>query len=143
MARSPIAGKKVRSGAYKFTAGRAQSLAKARAVSARNRSIRAQQLRGAAKAIGDSKGKFKPSIRFTRHSQSIKIEGRTRVIPGTGRRFAGSANLRFEKISKQTLTDRAIPVTRIHGGKIKSTLGQYSKEGKIPTGRRGGRSSAV
>lgn len=140
-------------GAYQFTARRAEALAKARAASARSRSVGAQRAKASAKVLNDSKGKFTPSVRFTRHSQSVKIEGRTRTIPGTSRRFAGSANIRLESIKQQTVADKAIPTTRVRGGKVYSKLADKTlfehgitkkARSNIKAGKRaGGRSSAV
>jgi hypothetical protein len=141
-----------RASGYKFTAKRAESLAKARIVSARNRSRGAQRARATAKTLSDSKAKFTPSVRFTRHSQSVKIEGRTRKIPGTSRRFAGSANLRLESIKSQGVADKAIPTIRIRHGAVSSKLANktlFNKgmtkaaKSRIKTGKAGGRSNAV
>lgn len=132
-------------GAYKFTAGRQASLAKARIISAERRRANGQRAKAVKKTLTDSKAKFTPSVRFTRHSQSVKIEGRTRVIPGTSRRFAGSANLRLESTKQQTITDKGIPTTRIRKGRVTSKLADktlLNKGIKIP--KRGtGRSNAV
>lgn len=132
-----------RAGGYKFTAKRAESLARARAVSAANRRARSQRTNAIKKTVVNRKGSIKPFARATRHSQTIGIEGRTPVIPGTNRRFATSAYIRLENINRTTLVDKAIPRTTIRNGKIKSSLGQHVREAKIPMGRRGGRSSAV
>lgn len=137
--------KKGRKSNYKFTAARAESLRKARAASAASRRRNARQRVLASETAGKTLGKkITPYSRFTRHSQTVGIHGRA-GIPGTGRRVVVGAHVRLEKIGKTTLADRAIPRTTTRHGKIKTSLGQYSKEAplRFRPRSRGGRSASV
>ncbi len=135
-----------RNPSYRFTPKRAAALEMARRASARSRSKKAQQVRATKKAVKEGKSKITPWARFTRHSQSVGIHGRLPVIPGTDRRFVVGAHIRFEKTTRSTVVDAAIPRTTVRHGKAKSTLGQFKKEANLPRisrSRRGGRSGAV
>lgn len=124
---------------YVFTAARAEALRKARVASARSRSAKAQA-RSTMRA-DRSKKRFTPYTRFTRHSQTVGIHGRTKIA-GTNRRLVVGAHIRVEKIGRTTVADKFVPRTTVRHGKVKSSFGQHVKEVNIGR-RRGGRSNAV
>lgn len=134
-------------GGYKFTAGRAESLAKARAVSAARRSARGrntrQKIYATEHAATQTAKKLTPYARINRHSQSVGLHARHK-IPGTDRRFVAGINVRVEKISRTTVADKFVPHTTVRHGKVKSSFAQHTVSRGLKVGRRkGGRSSAV
>lgn len=98
---------------YKFTPGRARQLAKARAISARNRS-RARQA-GIKKSYGKRpvgiaglKKNFIPYTRINKNSQTAGFNAGS-IVPGTRKRIVVGGYVRVERTSRSGgLVDKAI-----------------------------------
>lgn len=98
---------------YKFTPGRARALAKARAISARNRS-RAKRAGNKLTygkrpvGLGGLKNNFIPYTRVNKNSQTAGFNAGS-IVPGTRKRVVIGAYVRVERTSRSGgLVDRAI-----------------------------------
>lgn len=121
---------------------------KAQAASALKRSARARNTRqkvyATEHAAKETTKKLTPYARINRHSQSVGLAARHK-IPGTDRRFVAGINVRVEKISRTTVSDKFVPHTTVRHGRLKSTFAQHKLFDQTirRRGRSGGRSSAV